>query len=126
MKHLPKIIYRTIPHTKQRYQTIGDYYHTDGVLNVRVSKSSANHEFLVLIHELVEWYLTSQKGVTIDVIDQFDIAYEKNRKVGDKSEPGNDPSAPYFHEHQFATEIEKMLAQYLGVNWEKYSSSIQS
>jgi len=124
MRHLPKIIYSTITHAKQRYNTSGDYYFEGGTLNIRVSKTAANHEFLILIHELIEWYLTAQKGVSIETIDAFDKTFEKNRKPGNTDEPGDDPNAPYFKEHQFATYIEEQIATELGVNWDKYTQNV--
>lgn len=126
MQALPKIIIDVVPHKKQRYNTCGDYYKKKGVVNIRVSKMVANHEFLVAVHEFIEWYLTEQKGVSIEDIDAFDINYEEERQEGDHSEPGNDPNAPYYAEHQLATQIEKQLADYLKVNWAKYSEHVNS
>lgn len=87
---------------------------------------NSKHEFLVLIHELVEWYLTQEKGVTIEEIDQFDKAFEKSRKEGNTDEPGDSPQAPYYQEHQFSTYIEKQVAEYLQVNWSKYEEHVNS
>lgn len=124
--HLSKVIIDVIPHRKQRYDTCGDYFKTKGTLNIRVSKLCADHEFLIAIHEFIEAYLTEKKGVSIESIDKFDISYENNRKEGDTSEPGDSPEAPYFNEHQLATNIEKQLAKYLGVNWQKYNEHINN
>lgn len=122
MNHLPKIIFDVIPHKKHRYPTVGDYYRKNGELHIRVSKMNSKHEFLVLIHELIEWYLTEEKDISIQEIDDFDILYEKTKL--DNSEPGDSPNAPYYKEHQFATEIEKLLAIRLGVNWSKYDQIV--
>lgn len=124
MNHLPKIVIDVIPHKKQRYNTAGDYFRKRGEIHIRVSKMHADHEFLVLLHELVEWYLTEKKGVTIEEIDKFDLAFEKSRK-GDE-EPGDDPKSPYYAEHQIATEIERELSSYLVVNWSKYDAYVKS
>lgn len=130
MNHLPKIICSVVPHKKQRYPTCGDYFEKKGDMYIVVSKmipkglKGLNYEFLVLIHELIEWYLIKQKGVTIKQVDDFDMAFEKNRNEGDISEPGNDPHAPYFNEHQFATKIEEELAKYMGVDWLKYNEYV--
>jgi hypothetical protein len=35
-----------------------------------------------------------------------------------------DPHAPYHKEHVFATEIEKMIAKKLKVNWSMYGKKI--
>lgn len=124
MSHLPKIVFDVIPHKKHRYPTVGDYYKKNGELHVRVSKMNSKHEFLVLIHELIEFFLIDQKGISIKSIDDFDMLYEATKT--DDSEPGNDPNAPYFEEHQYATYIEKLLAEKLGVNWQKYDASVNA
>lgn len=124
MKHLPKIVFDVIPHKKHRYPTVGDYYRKNGELHIRVSKMNSKHEFLVLIHEMIEWFLIDQKGIAIKEIDDFDMLYEETKT--DDSEPGNDPNAPYFDEHQFATHIEKLLAEKLGVNWSKYDNAVNA
>lgn len=124
MKNLPKIVIDIVPHRKQRYPTVGDYYKKNGELHMRVSKMNSKHEFLVLIHELIEWFLIDQKGISIKSIDDFDILYEETKT--DESEPGNDPNAPYFDEHQYATYIEKLLAEKLGVNWDKYDKAVNN
>lgn len=121
---MQRIIIDFIPHKKQRYDTVGDYFSKKGQMHFRISKMNHDHEFLVMMHELTEWYLINKKGIPIKEIDEFDISYENKRKEGDESEPGNDPNAPYYQEHQFATKIEKELATKLGVNWDKYEEHI--
>lgn len=122
MKNLPKIVIDVIPHKKQRYPTCGDYFKKKGELHVRISKMNSKHEFLVLMHEMIEWFLINEKGISIKSIDDFDILYEETKT--DDSEPGNDPNAPYYEEHQYATLIEKLLAEKLGVNWSKYDEAV--
>lgn len=122
MQHLPKIVIDVIPHKKQRYPSVGDYYKKNGELHIRISKMNSKHELLVLVHEIIEWFLTDQKGISIKSIDDFDILYEQTKT--DNSEPGNHPNAPYYDEHQYATHIEKLLAEKLGVNWLKYDDAV--
>lgn len=116
----------TIPHNQHRYPTVGDYYIDDvGILRIFVSDmKNEKYEFLVAIHEQIEEFLTRLRGVKEEDITEFDKKFEKDRKDGDFSEPGNDPKAPYFKEHQFATIIEKFIALELGVNWEKYDETV--
>lgn len=64
--------------------------------------------------------LCQQAGITDAMIDEFDFAFAEGRDPSDGSEPGDDPSAPYYTQHQFATVVEKMMAEKLGVNWEEY------
>jgi hypothetical protein len=130
MKHIPLITIESIPHKAHRYETVGDYFKTNKAWNFRVSKmSNQDYEFLVIMHEMIEWYLTQKRGITEKSILKFDIQYEKEREQGLHSqddEPGFDKKAPYRKEHAFATEIEKLLAKELKVNWNKYDKEVMS
>lgn len=118
----------TISHEEHRYPTVGDYaVDAFGVRHFRISDmGNTNYEFLVAMHELIEEYLVTKRNISHTSIDTFDIRYENNRPDGDESEPGNDPKAPYYNEHQFATKIEKQLADELGVNWDEYDKTVVS
>jgi hypothetical protein len=123
-----KIQLRTIPHSQQRYETVGDWQiHSDGSISIDVSDmGNEDYAFLVAIHEAVEVWLCRKRGITQDAVDAFDIAYEENRPKDDTSEPGDHPDAPYQREHQFATRIERQLAEELGVPWEAYNAVVES
>ena len=123
-----KIQLRTIPHSEQRYETVGDWENLpEGSLRISVSDmGNDDYAFLVAIHELVEVWLCNKRGITDEAVSAFDIEYEKNRPEGDESEPGDHPDAPYRKEHFFATNIERMIALELGVDWEKYSKAVMS
>lgn len=107
-----------------RNNGIGDYYVREGMVYVIVKpQDNPDHEFLIAIHELVEEYLTRKKGIKEAIIDTFDAQYEIETAQGlhdDLSEPGDDLRAPYWMEHQFATYLEKLVAEELGVDWEEY------
>ena len=128
---MPSINFKVIPHDEQRYETVGDYWFEDAILQVRVSKmDSAHKEFLVFIHEMVEVYLILSKGIAIEDIDKFDKRFEEFRTaypdlVGD-DEPGDHPKAPYYKEHAVATRIEKWLAQTLNEDWDLYEDKCNS
>jgi hypothetical protein len=117
---------KVIPHAEQRYATVGDWYFTKaGNLQIRVSRlSDPRYETLVAVHELVEAVLCKEAGVSQQAVDAFDMAYERNRKSGDVSEPGDDPRAPYHHQHQAASWFEKALAEKLGVDWAAYEREV--
>ena len=126
-----KIIIETIPHEQQRYPTVGDYYrHTDGTDKILVSHMGDwRFEFLVAIHELIEYYLCRQRGIHESVITEFDKKYESERsagKHGPDDEPGFDRGSPYRKEHHFATAIEMLVAKELNVNWEDYGKCVSS
>lgn len=116
----------TIPDTEQRYDTVGDYQSKkDGSQLVTVSDmSDPRYEFLIALHEIVESYLCKQRGITDEAIDAFDMEFEAKRADDDlTSEPGNQEDAPYHKEHVFATKIERLMADELGVSWEEYAKA---
>ena len=97
-------------------------------MEFRISKTNWKYEFLVALHELVEWALIHDKGLAIEDIDAFDIQFEKERSEGKHSkdaEPGNDMTAPYYMEHQIATSIEQAMAVFLKVDWPTYEKTIE-
>lgn len=120
---------KTISHDKHRYDTVGDYRINGrtGYREILVSEmDNEDYEFLVAVHELIEEYLTRKRGIKEEDITKFDMYYEDARQEGDITEPGNSPLAPYFKEHQFATIIEKQIADELGVDWEEYDKVVCS
>ena len=123
-----KIQLRTIPHSEQRYETVGDWENLpDGSLRISVSDmGNDDYAFLVAIHDAVEVWLCTKRGITDEAVSAFDIEYEKNRPEGDESEPGDHPDAPYRKEHFFATNIERMIALELGVDWAQYDQKVMS
>ena len=123
----------TIPHSEQRYPTVGDYWRPQVPANalkrleVRVSDlENEDYEFLVAIHELIEEHLTRKRGISEDAITAFDVAYEAARTEDSINEPGDHPDAPYRKEHFFATSIERLIAAELGVDWMAYSAKIDN
>jgi hypothetical protein len=115
-----------IPHASQRYDTVGDYWVDDqGVTQFRISDlGNPLYHHLILMHELTEIELNKKAGVTIRMIDDFDFEFARNRPPDDASEPGDDPRAPYFKQHQTATKVERAQAKSLGVDWEAYEARI--
>jgi hypothetical protein len=83
---------------------------------------------LVLIHELIEYFLCLLRGIKEEDITAFDKMYEKEREQGlhkPDEECGDDKRAPYYKEHQFATKIEMLLSREMGVSWARYSKTIE-
>ena len=130
-----KIVIESIPHSHQRYPTCGDYWiDNDGTIQIRVSEEMGDDSgFLVAFHEQLELWMLRKRGVTIQQIDEFDIAYEKAHREGgtlegkrlDESEPGDDLNAPYFREHAIATSIECLAAAALGVDWKDHDANVE-
>ena len=126
---------KTLRHSRQRYQTCGDYYEQDGQERIRVSDlGNWKYELLIAVHELLEDYLCKDRKISEGDITEFDVCYEEARDAGlealcgckptKTSEPGNDKHAPYYKEHKFATQIEKLLAIALKVDWKKYDRAV--
>lgn len=109
-----------VDHCDQRYNTVGDWEVTPGdTLKITVSYlGNRNLEALVAVHELVEAILCLHRGVMPEAVDKFDKDFDG------EGEPGDDPKAPYHREHVFATEVERMLAKELGVDWDAYGAAI--
>lgn len=131
-----KITIETIPHSTQRYPTCGDwFFEPNGDLIIKVSEEMGNDScFLVGVHELIEVWLATKRGVTVQQVDDFDIAYEKSHREGgtlegkrlDESEPGSDPSCPVFKEHGVATAVEMLLCSELGISWKEHDKAVES
>jgi hypothetical protein len=85
--------------------------------------------FLVALHEMIEYELCRMHGITDSKVVEFDVNFEKERSArlhSIEAEPGDDPRAPYRDEHGFATMIERMVAQKMGVSWSAYEKAILS
>lgn len=123
-----KIIIETIPHKSHRYPTVGDWFRdSENTLHIKVSEEIGDKSaLLVALHELIEVTLCEERGITCDQVDKFDKAYENARPEGDESEPGDSPDAPYRREHFFATNIERLMAAEMGVDWSEYDASINA
>lgn len=114
-----------IPHDEQRYPTVGDWIDNGDELEVRVSDMGNNHyELAVAIHEIVEAVKCLEEGVDEESVNDFDIQFEEARASGDNSEPGNDPAAPYYNQHQAATRVERTVISEFGEDWDRYNDTV--
>jgi hypothetical protein len=126
-----KIHIETIPHEQHRYPMVGDYWdESDGTLQVRVSEmGDPRYEFLVAFHELIEKELCRQRGISEPEVTRFDMQFEAEREQGLHGltdEAGDAPDAPYRREHVFATNLERMLAHEMGVDWSTYEGCLDA
>jgi hypothetical protein len=124
-----KINVETIAHEAQRYPTVGDYWEDgDGTVQVRVSEMEDwRYVILVAVHELVEMMLTRHRGIDELTISQYDVRFEQARERGEvHGEPGDAADSPYKREHFFATNLERLLAAELGVDWATYEHHVDS
>lgn len=127
---LDRVVIQMVPHDSQRYPTVGDWMFLDNILYLSISDMGDDkYHQLVAVHEYVEAILCRESGVTDTEVTAFDKEYENWRlegKVGEFDEPGNDPRAPYYKQHQAATEVEKKLAEVLGVDWNAYDMAVNT
>ena len=168
-----KVRIDTIPHTSQRYPTVGDWQISNDpvtgepIVLVTVSSLEAQvapmttlpraaswpQEALVAVHELIEAVLCLRAGVYQEQVDEFDILFEKLRQdrtrrrhvlnnghlypkdlgimcealaQDEEMEPGDCYAAPYYHEHQLATSVERMMAAKMDVPWTDYEANLDA
>ncbi len=123
-----KIEVETIPHHEQRYPTVGDYWEEAGTVQIRVSEMHDwRYVILVAVHELIEMMLARYRGISEEAIGNFDMEFEAKREKGlVTGEPGDAADAPYRREHFFATNVERLLAAELGVDWAIYETYVDS
>lgn len=119
-----KITIEFIEHLNQRYNTCGDWqFDKDGNLNMKVSillDMGLTGSYLIAIHELVEALLCQHRGITTEMVDQFDLNYDATSDI----EPGDHPACPCHKEHCTATGIERILAPEFDVEWLPYENEL--
>lgn len=115
----PRIIIETVTAEEMRppYNTepglAGDWFKAaDGVVLIKVTGDviGDREAFLYALHELVEWFLCEQRGISQQSVDAFDAAWNG------EGEPGDSERAPYFAEHRQAMLIEHLMANFLGID----------
>lgn len=122
-----RTIIDTIPHSQQRYPTVGDYW-DDGEVGYIVVSDLGNErmEFLIQIHEMIEKGLCRFAKIPEPKIKAFDERFEKKRKNGNTDEPGFDSKAPYRRQHTIATGVEMLLAAELGIDINEYERKVNA
>ncbi|MHB8084283.1 MAG: hypothetical protein ACYDHZ_00455 [Dehalococcoidia bacterium] len=114
-----KITITGLPPEKMRYPgTHVDYYDKGPHACIDViQQENPLHEYLLAIAALVKYVLIKARGISIDEIEQFD-------KVHGADFASTDPSAPYYYEVQFASIIENLMCNELGLKYHEYKASI--
>jgi hypothetical protein len=121
LEDVKKIVIQIVEHKDQRYNTCGDWVlDTEGTLNITVSKTEdPRSQWAVAYHELIEALLCTNRGITSQQVDDFDMD-----KGAEYDEPGRHPSAPYHREHIFATAAERRFIETLGIHWDEHEKTI--
>ena len=122
------LIISSIPHGEHRLEagdTVGDWYKDkEGNTRIEVSEmSDPRYEFLVALHEQVEKVLCDHAGITEKQVDEFDFNWKEHDGI---TEAGIDIKAPYLPQHMIATQIERIVAEALEVDWEAYDKEVMS
>lgn len=117
------------PKAQMRYNTVGDYFfQEDGSLKFEIADTgSPICNWMILIHEMIEYALLENRDVPIQTVDAFDFMYEKERDEAFHDlddEPGFDKRSPYIREHTLATAVEMLMCAHAGVSWTDYSELI--
>lgn len=116
-----RIVVDVVPHSAQRYPTVGDWVFQGEDLCITVSAlGDPNMEFLVALHEMIEAMVCDKAGIAEIDVQRFDTNHPE------LDDPGGDRRAPYHRQHVFAENIERMVAQELGVNWNDYTRRVDS
>ena|ERR1035437_655305 len=125
---MKEICIKIIPHSEQDYPTVGNYFiDQGGIWQIRVSDlGDLKYNIAIALHELWEQALCFQRGIDEKFITAFDKEFEKNRKVGDFSEPGDSRNSPYSKEHCSATGIERLFVSESGGTWREYEDKINT
>jgi hypothetical protein len=140
----------TIPHERQQYDTVGDWFWEPEFGRIRVLVSDLGDwrmNFCCGVHELIEAALCVRAGITQEDVCRFDELYEQKRQSvlhgietpdadlvmletfmcscipSEDSEPGEDLHAPYRREHAVADFIERGLAWALRLPWCAYAAA---
>ena len=125
-----QVVTKTIPHSEQRYDTIGDWWWEGDTLHIRVTDmANWKYEMAVAYHEMREALYCKHFGISQESVDTFDINFDAEQKRGlhaPDAEPGNDPTAPYFLAHQYATRDERLFIADIGESWEEYEKVVLS
>jgi len=110
-----------------RYKSYGDYWETvEGIVCFRaVSLHNPWYEWLIFLHEIVEYILIKRAGIKIEDIDHYDMEFEKNRKVDNHEDPGDSYQAPYHRQHQWAMSCERLMASMMRIRWSDYEKALR-
>lgn len=119
----------TLPLLDMRYPTLGDYVGTpDRRLIMVADLGDWRKEWLIHYHENIEQTLCFLAGISERDIKAFDEMFEEETRQGvhkPDDEPGDDPRAPYYSQHQYATKCEREICEkFFKMNWDEYMASI--
>jgi hypothetical protein len=109
-------IVKSIPHDQQEYDTMGNWRRLpDDTMLIEVDDMGDwRKELIVAIHEMVEAALCQHRGISEQSVSDYDKSHP------DSPQPGDELDAPYRLEHEFATDIERLIGRALDVDLQSY------
>lgn len=121
------IIIKVIPESEQRAEVNGADWFWDekGDLQVRVSPMSDwRYEVALAFHEAFEACLCKDAGVTQKSVDDFDMAYDLAHPDQPDLNAGDELDAPYKHQHNYATIVDRLFIGACGLSWKAYDDEL--
>jgi hypothetical protein len=121
------IIAKVIPESEQRKEVNGAdwYFDESGDMQVRVSPMSDwRYEVALMLHEIFEAALCKDKGIPEPKVAEFDMAYDIAHPNQPDLNAGDEPDAPYVHEHNYATVVDRLFIGACGLYWKKYDDEL--
>ena len=109
-----------VPETQKANQ-IADYGEVGTHVWFRITDFPGKPMYAVacLIHEIFEFYMNQELGVSVQSVDDFD---EANK---DHDDPGMLPDAPYHLSHCRADALERTAIALAGEDWAEYDSAVK-
>lgn len=119
-----RVVIETVTHESQRYPTVGDWWWDHDTLFISVSfMNDWRMEMAVAFHEFFEALACEAADISENAVDKFDKKWRPRKGI---EEPGDDPKAPYYRQHQMATVAERLLANEIGLNWQEYEEAVKN
>lgn len=117
---MKKVVLEVKEPGEMRYKTVGDWYEDEST--VFITSASMNHDYFdfpLLVHELIEWFLCNQAGITEEQVDEWDFAHL------DEEDPGSMEGCPYREQHLAAMAVESMMLYLAKANPFEYDKAIE-
>lgn len=118
---------KVIPESEQRAAVSGADWFWDekGDLQVRVSPMSDwRYEMALALHEAFEALLCKNNGVDQSAVDDFDSAYDAAHPDRPDLNAGDEQTAPYHVEHNYATIVDRLFIGACGLKWKDYDDEL--
>lgn len=118
---------KVIPRGEMRPEVDGAdwYFDEKGDLQVRVAPMSDwRYEIALAFHEAFEAALCKDHGVSQQEVDAFDRAFELAHPDQPDLNAGDEQTAPYRREHNYATIVDRLFIGACGLNWKDYDDEL--